>query len=93
MGRFGDRLRAAREKRFTVREFAERIGKSPGYVSRLEIRDEIPSPELLLHISQILHIDPAELLQLAKEDQLARAERVIDEKHQAALQLFRRAKK
>ncbi|MCY2986997.1 MAG: helix-turn-helix transcriptional regulator [Planctomycetota bacterium] len=86
-----ERLRQLREaRRLTVREFAARIGKSPGYVSRVEGRGEIPSAELLCVIAGVYGIEPDELLGLAKQSQLERAERDIDAKHASALALYRK---
>ena len=68
-----DRLRQLRSSQnLTVREFADRIGKSPGYASRIETRDEVPNAELLCSIAEIYGISPEELLSLAKDSQLTR---------------------
>jgi transcriptional regulator with XRE-family HTH domain len=86
-------LRELRERHgFKVREFAGLIGKTAGYVSRIEGRGEIPSPELLCKIAEVYELDPTELLQLAKTSQLERAEREIDTRHASALALYRKGK-
>lgn len=90
----GDRLRQLRSSQnLTVREFADRIGKSPGYVSRIETRDEVPNAELLCSIAEIYGISPEELLSLAKDSQLTRTSSDLDKKYQAALALYRKAGK
>lgn len=90
----GKRIRELREDRdLSVRDFAEQIGKSPAYVSKIETRGEIPSAELLCTIAGILRANPDELLGLAKETQLERTARQIDEKQASALALFRKQKK
>lgn len=91
---FGKRLRELRRDReLTVREFAREIDKSPGYVSRIEARGEIPSPELICQIADFYAVNPEELLELAKAGHLDRVEQDLEEKHQEALALFRRSRK
>lgn len=91
---FGKRLRELRRDReLTVREFAKEIDKSPGYVSRIEARGEIPSPELICQIADFYAVTPEELLELARVGHLHRVEQDLEEKHQEALALFRRSKK
>ena len=91
----GKRLRELRrERNLTVRKFADAIGKkSPGYVSRIEARGEIPSPELICRIADFYSVEPEELLELAKAGQLDRVEQDLEIKHREALALFRRSKK
>ena len=93
MSALGERLRQLRRDRGdTVREFAELIEKTAGYVSRIEGRGEVPSPELLCRIAEVYAIDPEELLQLAKQSQLERTERDISAKYASALALYRKEK-
>jgi len=90
----GEYLRLLRTKSGeSVRQFAKRLGVSPGYISRIEGRGEVPSPELLLKIAGLLGGDIKELLRRAKETQLAQAEKQIDERHASALALYRKEKK
>jgi transcriptional regulator with XRE-family HTH domain len=90
----GPRLRELREQQgLSVREFAKRIKRTPGYVSRIEARGEIPSPNLLCEIADIHGIAPEELLNLAKQCYLERAERGLEAKNSSALSLYRREKK
>lgn len=94
MNSLGKRLRELRKGRgYTVREFAHLLNKSPGYVSRIEARGEIPSPELLCAIAEIYEIQPDALLELAKQMQLKRVEQDIAQRHSDALSLFRKGRK
>jgi transcriptional regulator with XRE-family HTH domain len=94
MDNLGRRLRELREqRRLTVRQFADQIKKTPGYVSRIEARGEIPSPELLCAIASVYGVAPEELLDLAKQCYLDRTEREVDEKNLSALALYRKEKK
>ena len=94
MDTLGQRLRELREQQgLTVRQFAQRIKKTPGYVSRIEARGEIPSSELLCVIAGVHGVVPEELLDLAKQCYLERAERDLEAKNSSALSLYRREKK
>jgi HTH-type transcriptional regulator, competence development regulator len=64
---FGQFLRDSRnEQGFTLRKFAQMVGLSPTYVSKVE-RDEMnpPSEDTIKRIAQCLGIDVDELLALA----------------------------
>ena len=94
METLGQRLRELREKEcLTVRQFADRIKKTPGYVSRIEARGEIPCPELLCAIADVYRVVPEELLELAKRCYLERAEREVELKNSSALALYRKERK
>jgi transcriptional regulator with XRE-family HTH domain len=94
MNELGQRLRELREHRgLTVKEFAERIKKTPGYVSRIEARGEIPRAELLCEIASVYRVSPKELLDLAKQNYLERAERELEARNSSALALYRRKRK
>ena len=64
---FGDRVRKAREaKQITLRKFAEIIGISPTYLSKVERGDfDPPGEEKIKKIADALGEDPDELLALA----------------------------
>ena len=52
MTSFGILIKQSRENRgLTVRALADAIGKSPGYISRIEVRGEIPSVELVVELA------------------------------------------
>ena len=75
LGRELKRLRA--EVGLTVRDFAARLGKSVGYVGKIEAQGEIPTPDLILEIAQLLEVPAERLVSLAKQSLLAQAERDI----------------
>lgn len=94
MSTLSERLRQLRvHGGFTVRELAELLGKTPGYISRIEGRGEVPSPELLCKIAEVYGLDPEPLFKLAKESQLERTERDISARYAKALALYRREKR
>lgn len=65
--KFGATIRALREQRqISLRKFADKVGISPTYLSKVE-RDEFPPPgeETIKQIAEALGQDPDELLALA----------------------------
>ena len=93
MGEFGKHVQSLRRARgMTVRALADAVGKTAGYFSRVEGRGEIPSPELICAISDVLKEKPERLFKLAKADLLQRTEEQIERKTSEALSLHRRAK-
>jgi transcriptional regulator with XRE-family HTH domain len=66
---FGQRLRRMRlEAELGLRELARRIGRSPGYLSDVEL-DNVPPPSgaVIVRIAQALQIDPTLLLAAARK--------------------------
>jgi len=93
MGRLGKHIQTLRRKReITIRALADAVGKTPGYLSRVEARDEIPSPDLICSISEVLQEKPEKLLDLAKMDLMQRTEHQIERKASEALSLYRRSR-
>jgi transcriptional regulator with XRE-family HTH domain len=93
MGKLAEIVRAKRlQLGMGVRELAERLGVSAGYVSRVEVRGETPSPELICKIGDLLGIELGELLDLAKDDVMARTKEDLGQRHTDALRLYRRKK-
>jgi chromosome partitioning protein len=81
-GRELKRLRA--ESGVTVRKLSELLGKSVGYVGKIEVQGEIPNADLIQQIARIFGVHPKHLLALAKQSMLAKAERQIDLKYSSA---------
>jgi transcriptional regulator with XRE-family HTH domain len=67
MMEFYSRLKGIRKlKGFTIREVAERSGVSTAYISQLENGNRgIPSPEILMKLSEGLNISYSELMEIA----------------------------
>lgn len=66
------------ERGLTVRDLASAIGKSVAYIAKIEVQGEIPTPELVCTIAQVLETSSVELLNLAKDSKLTKATRAID---------------
>ena len=89
---FGDMVSGSRKlKGWTIKEFIEKleaIGQksvSPTYVTRIEQYGEIPSPEFILIIADILKLDKKKLLECAKQTKLQKLDKSLDEKYSKAL--------
>ncbi len=94
MASFGILIKQSRENRgLTVRALADAIGKSPGYISRIEVRGEIPSVELVVELATVLKEDAERFLECAKSDSMERATNEVETKYQDALALFRKGKR
>lgn len=93
MTAFGAAIRNLRNKKgFSVRRLALIVEKSPGYISQIEARGEIPSPILICKLAESLDGDVEDLLRLAKESQIERVASEIDDKHSSILSLYRKKK-
>ena len=81
-------FRTLREMRLsrsmTVREVAEAIGKTAGYVSRIE-RSEIPGPALLCRLATLYDCPPGRLFDLARDEHIARFRRTLETRFADAL--------
>jgi transcriptional regulator with XRE-family HTH domain len=87
----GQKLRFLRgEAGFSVRDAAQSLGKSPGYISRIEARGELPSVELIHALAVLYKADQMELLELWKQQQLKTFKQELERKHSDAIRLFRK---
>lgn len=88
-----DRLKTLREDAgLSLREAASRLDKSPGYLSRIEGRGEVPTAELLCEMAGLYGADAEELLELAKRTSLEQTRVSIEAKQGEALRLYRKNK-
>lgn len=93
MGKLSDEIKRLRgDLGMSVRQLAKALDKSPGYVSRIEARGEIPTPELLMQIAEKLGGSFEVLLEKAMSDELNDAKDGIEERYQSALTLFRKSR-
>ncbi len=91
---FAHKIRELRNiKKWSVYELAEAIGKSPGYVSKIEARGEIPSPEMISKLAEALKANVKELFELAKKDKSEQLTQSINRKYDHGYALYRKSKK
>lgn len=90
---FAQRIRELRRKRgWSVYELAERIDKTAGYVSKIEARGEIPSPEMICTLANVLGADANDLFKVAKTEKARQAASSIAQRYDEALALYRKGK-
>ena len=93
MGKFAEKVKTARlALNIGVRELGGKLGISAGYISRIEARGEIPAPELICKIGELLGLDLDELLGVARDEVLSRKTKDLTEQHTEVLRLYRRRK-
>jgi chromosome partitioning protein len=73
------RLRA--EHGLTVRELSSRVGKSVGYIGKIEVKGEVPTPEFVQKIATTFGQDTRLLLELARKSLIMQAQRQIHSKY------------
>lgn len=83
---FGERIRQLRENRkksdprFSLRKFAETVGISPTFLSKVEVGEFAPpSPENIKKMAELLGVDADELLALAGKVDPALSEIIKDQ--------------
>ncbi len=63
MNRFGEKLRALRQRRnLTLRQLADELEISNGYISRMESGDKIPNVAMLVKIADFFEADLNQLV-------------------------------
>lgn len=76
---FARRVKRLRTERgLSIRQLAAALEKSVAYVAKIEVQGEIPTAELVIKMARVLETEAAELLDLAKDVQLAIAKREIE---------------
>jgi len=92
---FAERIKELRKaKGWSVYDLAQKIGvKSPGYVSRIEARGEVPSPDMVIKLAEVLGVDPEKLINLAKQQKSSELIENVQKKYDDTLTLYRKVRK
>ena len=97
---FGQHIKKARKaKGWSVRELAGSIrnekGKpaTPGYISKIEARGEIPNPEMIIKLAVALGISPEESIEIAKREKAEQLKQNVHRKYDDAFALYRKGRK
>jgi transcriptional regulator with XRE-family HTH domain len=71
----------------TVKELISRIGGkiSPAYINKIERYEEIPKPELIIKLAEILDLDHVSLLLVAQLEKVSQYRIKIEKRYEAAL--------
>lgn len=97
---FAGKIRELRKKKgMTVYDLAEALRNekgvpmTAGYISKIEARGEIPSPDMIIQLADALGVDAEGLAKIAKEQKSAELTRNINQKYDDAIALYRKGKK
>jgi transcriptional regulator with XRE-family HTH domain len=96
---FGDLIANGRKlKGWTIKEFIEKLTEkgesvSPGYITKVEQYQEIPSAEMILVMADIFGIDKSQALECAKKTKLEKYDKNLEEKYSKALQNHKKKSK
>ena len=100
--RFGELIQNKRRKKgWTVKEFIEELGEigkkgkriSPAYITKIEVHGEIPNPEVICKMANVLNYDVDELLKCAKQHKMDKFSNTLKKKYDKAFELYRSQKK
>lgn len=87
-------VRAARRSSgMTLRGLARRLSCSPGYLSRIEVRGELPAPDFAIRLAGQIGADPDQFLALIRQEQLGRVQADMEAKHEEAIAMYRKERK
>jgi ribosome-binding protein aMBF1 (putative translation factor) len=90
---FGSYIKELRSERgVTVRQLADMVRKTAGYISRIEVRGEIPSAELICELADALRVPPQALMDKATKQVLQRTKQALGDRYETALALHRKTK-
>jgi transcriptional regulator with XRE-family HTH domain len=93
--KFADKIKDLRKaKGWSVYDLAKAIEvKSPAYISKIEARGEIPSPEMISKLANALKANAKELFDLAKKDKSEQLTQSVNKKYDHEYSLYRKSKK
>jgi len=79
---FAQEIRELRvRKGWTAHELARAVCATPGYISKIEVRGVIPSPEMIIKLAGVLDGDAAELFELAKGDKIQEVTQSVERRY------------
>lgn len=92
--KFSEMIKKARKKKiWTVYDLARELGlKSPGYISRIEGKGEIPGPDMVIKLSEVLDLNVEKMMVLAASEKADESSRQVHEKFDNAVLLYRKEK-
>lgn len=97
---FADKIRELRNKMgWSVYDLAKKLHNekgnpmTAGYISKIEARGEIPSPQMIIKLAELFGLEPEYLIEIAKTEKAKEVSRVVQKKYDDRLTLYRRSKK
>lgn len=98
---FAHKIRELRKKKgWSVYDLASKLpnekkGKpmTAGYVSKIEARGEIPSPQMIIRLAELLGAKPEDLIEIAKAEKAKEVSQAVQQRYDDGLTLYRRSKR
>lgn len=87
-----------KEKGWTVKDLLDKIEYktekrvSPAYITRIEVHNEIPSPEFIYDLSETFGVGLGSLMDVAKRNKVEQFRNTLDDKFDKAVGLYRKRK-
>ena len=81
---FGDEIGLARRRlQLEYKEIVSRLGRkcSPSYLTRIEVRGEIPNPEMVIRLALVLGLDTKMMLEKAKKEKLESYKKILERRY------------
>jgi transcriptional regulator with XRE-family HTH domain len=79
---FGDIVRDFRMvEGLTSKELAYKLKVSPAYITKIELHNEIPKPELIIKIAKVLRFKSTYLLSQAKKEKIRQYREKLNRKY------------
>ena len=82
-----------KKKKWSVQQLADKIDKSTTYISRIEVKGEIPSPDVIIKLAEVCGIKTEDLIEAAKADKSDQLKQGVDRKYDEAFELYRKERK
>jgi len=82
--KFGEIIRDARlKKQLTYRAMADKLDNiiSSAYINAIELHNEIPSPDTVMHLAEVLDLNADELLEIAKQVKINEFNSLMNKKY------------
>ena len=89
--KFGQLIKELRKKKnWTAKDFLEKLNiegskLSSSYITKIEVYGEIPSPEIICKMADVLLFGVEALVELAKKIKITRFEKSLNEKYKKAI--------
>jgi len=94
----GEIVRSFRKKnKLSAKQFIERLKEigstlSPAFITKLEVHGEVPSPDLICKLAEVIGHSPEELLKIARESKIQDYHNSLEKKYKDALSYYRQQK-
>ena len=89
-----------KENGWNVKDFIEKLGVvskegrmiSAPYITRIEVHGEIPTPEVIIRIAEVLNCNEEDMLKIARDNKVKTISQTLKRKYATAYGLYRKSK-